>query len=164
PAGVEVCDNERSFTTWKKDFELYRSEEESAYKALLADAEWIAKRQKYHPLLDIRLTLEKSHLDYWGTEDGWQNKKRRRSATIDWRRTFANAVGQRVNWVYKPRNSFDYQQEAAAARAKEEREKKLRDRQELLKERERMEKEAATPDEVKAILAPVMRKLSMPPL
>jgi len=149
--------------SWKKDFELYRSIEKSAYEALLTDAEWINKRERYHPKLDIRLTLEKSHLDFWSTEAGWQNKKQKRCATIDWRRTFANAVDQRMNWVYKPRSADNYQQEAAAARAEAEKERRLRDRQELLKERERMKKEAATPEEVNKFFKEMSEKFSIPP-
>ena len=88
---------------WRTSFETYRAEEQAAYNALRTDAEWLAGRERYHHALDILLTLEKAHRDFWGTEEGWKYKRRSRSNTINWRRTFENAIDMRSNWVYKQR-------------------------------------------------------------
>jgi len=88
---------------WRTSFDTYRAEEQTAYNALRTDADWLASRQRYHHTLDILLTLEKAHLDFWNTEEGWKHKRKSRASTINWQRTFENAIDMRSNWVYKPR-------------------------------------------------------------
>jgi len=89
--------------SWRTSFDTYRAEEQAAYNALRTDADWLATRQRYHHALDIILTLEKAHLDFWNTEEGWKYKRKSRANTINWQRTFENAIDMRSNWVYKPR-------------------------------------------------------------
>jgi hypothetical protein len=87
--------------TWKDDFSIYQAEEQAAYESLINDPVWIADRQKYHPNLDIKLSAEKAHVDYWSTEAAWSHKKKQRSKNCDWRRTYNNALTQRCNQVWK---------------------------------------------------------------
>jgi len=87
--------------TWKTDFSIYQAEEQAAYESLINDPVWIADRQKYHPNLDIKLSAEKAHKDYWSTEAAWSHKKKQRSKNCDWRRTYNNALTQRCNQVWK---------------------------------------------------------------
>jgi hypothetical protein len=87
--------------TWKNDFSIYQAEEQAAYESLINDPVWIADRQKYHPNLDIKLSAEKAHKDYWSTEAAWSHKKKQRSKNCDWRRTYNNALTQRCNQVWK---------------------------------------------------------------
>lgn len=87
--------------TWKDDFNIYQAEEQAAYESLINDPVWIADRQKYHPNLDIKLSAEKAHKDYWSTEAAWSHKKKQRSKSCDWRRTYNNALTQRCNQVWK---------------------------------------------------------------
>jgi len=90
--------------TWRSSFDVYLADETAAYNALRTDEAWIAKRQEYHPGLDILMSLKKSHDDFWGTVAGWENKKAtRKLKVIDWKRTFVNALSQRMNQVWKPR-------------------------------------------------------------
>jgi hypothetical protein len=89
--------------TWRTDFKIYEKGVSDAYDALIADFEWMADRQKYHPGLDIRLTMEKAFNDFWGIEAGWKHKKAERSKTIDWKRTFTNALTMRANQVWLKR-------------------------------------------------------------
>ena len=78
-----------------------------AYNSLTNDQSWIESREKFHPGLDILLSLQKSHEDYWSTEAGWLQKKSKRSVkTINWKSTFTNALTFRSNQVWKQRKQF----------------------------------------------------------
>ena len=87
--------------SWRDDFEVYKSELKEAFEKILADKDFIENRQKYHPNLDIRLSLQKAYEDYWGTEAGWKKKKSSRTKEIDWPATFRKALDQPQNRVYK---------------------------------------------------------------
>lgn len=88
---------------WKTDFETYKKEAFEAGRDMVLDEVWIAERERYHPGLNIKLTLEKAWKDYWTTEAGWKNKKMKRTKTIDWKRTANNALSQKSNQVWKKR-------------------------------------------------------------
>lgn len=93
---------------WRSDFGIYQAECEQAYRQLIADPQWIAKRQKFNPNVDIRLTMEKVFTEYWHTEAGWKRKKASRTATIDWSRTFINSISMPLNKVYNTRATKAY--------------------------------------------------------
>lgn len=86
--------------TWKTDFETYKSELDKVYQELIIDSKFITEQEKYHPGVDISLSLEKSVVNFWGTEAGWKHKKKGRAAGIDWKMTLINAID--LNKVYKP--------------------------------------------------------------
>lgn len=83
--------------------EKYIENELWAYNILVNDKAWIAQQERYNPGLDVKLTLEKAHIQYWATEAGWQNKKSSRSKSIDWQRTFQNAISTSMNKVWLPK-------------------------------------------------------------
>jgi len=85
--------------TWRNDFELYKTELKEAYLKIVTP-EYLKRRNEFHPKLNIKKTLGKSIEDYWLKEIGWKNKKDSRSKTIDWERTFNNAIDNKMNWVY----------------------------------------------------------------
>jgi len=89
--------------TWKNDFEIYKKELKEACSKIITK-EYIEERQKFHPNLDIRKTLEKSYTDYWVKEVGWKNKKAKKTIDIDWKSTFNNALTQKMNQVYKQKD------------------------------------------------------------
>jgi hypothetical protein len=96
--GVET---EKNKSTWRNDYNLYLKECKEAYESFSVNSAWIKEREKYHPGVDISLTLEKSYNDFWATEAGWKNKKQRKTGEIDWKRTFTNAIDQKMNQVRK---------------------------------------------------------------
>lgn len=110
-SGLEI----NSARTWKNDFGVYKEGLRETYNALRSDSQWLEQQRKYHPGVDILLTLEKACVNYWATEAGWKHKKSQRSAEIDWRRTLTNAISQPQNKVYEPRTA------AAASGASERR-------------------------------------------
>lgn len=101
--GISIGINikEEKIKNWKTDFEIYKSELREKYYELLSNKEWIEEKQKYHPNLDIELTLEKSCVEFWATEEGWKHKKKSKSNDIDWKRTLTNALDMKKNHVYK---------------------------------------------------------------
>lgn len=85
---------------WRTDFETYKNELREAYRSVLDDKEFIAQCEKYHPGVDIPLSLEKSCVEYWVTESGWKKKKQSKTMHPDWKKTFINALNLKSNLVY----------------------------------------------------------------
>ena len=103
PLGIgngNIVDNKDKIKTWKTDFETYKIECLDFYNRALKSKEWIAERQKYHPALNIQLSLEKAVKDYWLTEKAWKGKKVLRIESINWKTTFNNALSQKSNQVW----------------------------------------------------------------
>jgi hypothetical protein len=93
----------KDYITWRENFEIYKSEMETAYNELIADDEFIETQDRLHGnIIDIRLSLEKAKTNFWGTEAGWRHKKKSKSKEIDWKLTFVNAID--INKVYKPKD------------------------------------------------------------
>ena len=87
--------------SWRESFDIYLSGLREAYREIIQDKDFIAERERYHPELNIKLTLEKSCKDYWSREVGWKKKKSSRSVDIDWKSTFKNALNLLSNQVRK---------------------------------------------------------------
>lgn len=85
---------------WKEDYNIYKSEELNAYNLLLNDKDFIEERKKYHPNMDVKLSLEKAHVDFWSTEAGWLYKKKSKTSKIDWKSTYRNALAIKSNQVW----------------------------------------------------------------
>lgn len=96
---------EAEVLTWRNDFQTYLQECREAWKRWVNDPQWMEERRKFNPGVDILLTLEKACKEFWATETGWAHKKRQRSKTIDWKRTFEYAISNKNNRVYEQRNS-----------------------------------------------------------
>jgi uncharacterized protein YdaU (DUF1376 family) len=88
---------------WKTSFPEYEKQIGEAYDGLIANAEWLQERKKYHPNLDIRLSMEKAFNDFWGQEAGWIHKKKSKTDVINWDTTFKNALTLKGNQVYEKR-------------------------------------------------------------
>lgn len=85
---------------WKNDFNIYLFQLRETYKELLKDEKWLGTQRKFHPNLDIKLTLEKACVNYWSTKEAWEYKKRKKSKTINWRLTLTNSLDTAGNKVY----------------------------------------------------------------
>jgi hypothetical protein len=89
---------------WRNDFEKYKSDLRSAYTDILNDLDFIAEQERYHPGLDIFLSIEKCCVQYWSMEAGWKKKKASKSNKIDWKATFRNALNIKSNQVWQQKN------------------------------------------------------------
>lgn len=94
----EVLDKPK---TWRNDFDIYKSEMKETYNTLIYDSDFIKQQEKFHPNVDIKLSLEKAITNFWGTEAGWKYKKKQKTQIIDWRATLINAIDKHK--VYKPK-------------------------------------------------------------
>lgn len=101
----------RNATTgdWRTDFDLYKRDLTECYTALIKNPDFIQQQQKFHPGVNITLSLQKARTNFWATEAGWEHKKKSRIKTIDWKTTLTNAIDK--NKVYEKnrtnnKNSF----------------------------------------------------------
>jgi hypothetical protein len=84
--------------------DIYLKDELTAYNELIKNTEWIKEQQKYNPNLNILLSLEKAHTQFWGTEAGWEFTKKKKSKTKNWKRTYENALSLKTNQVWLPKD------------------------------------------------------------
>jgi len=64
-------------------------------------------QQRLNPNVNIKLSIEKGFRNFWGTEAGWQHKKKSRSKEIDWKRTIINSIA--FNKVYYTKQELEKQ-------------------------------------------------------
>jgi len=115
--GMGEKEKEKTEKTWRDSFDIYLEEETTVYNNLIQNQDFIKDRQRYHPNLNIVLSLEKAHRDFWGTVAGWKNKKASRTNKIDWVSTFKKALDQRFNHVYINNNSASLNKQTAMGTA-----------------------------------------------
>ena len=96
-------ENEKN-NTWRENFALYLELVEKAKEDLLKDNKEIAKQEGYYHNVDIKMSIEKSVSNYWGTDEGWKNKKSKRSEP-NMKRTLINAI-EKSRVFYPKQNSF----------------------------------------------------------
>ena len=89
--------------TWRDSFGVYQKELSEKHLELINDPEFISTQERFHPNVDIVLSIEKAIHNYWATEAGWKNKKSKRTKTINWKSTLTKAID--MNKVYKPRDN-----------------------------------------------------------
>jgi hypothetical protein len=93
---------------WKESYSIYKKEARMALMGLKKDKEWINKQIKYNPNADIIKSLEKAFDDYWLTELGWNNKRKKATNNIDWKATISKTI--KFNLVWKPREPKEIKQ------------------------------------------------------
>ena len=119
PPTFPPCGEEDAAKSWRDDFDVYKSELKETFDRIVADEDFIENRQKYHPNVDIRLSLQKAYEDYWNTEAGWKKKKSGRTKEIDWKATFRKALDQPQNRVYKQKDACKPEPERAMSELQE---------------------------------------------
>ncbi|MDR1938255.1 MAG: DUF4373 domain-containing protein [Tannerellaceae bacterium] len=97
--------------TWRDDFEMYLTDLRKAYEVIVNDTAYITERAKYHPNLNIKISLEKACKDFWATEAGWIHKKKSKATEINWKSTLTKALDQKCNHVYLKKGETNGQQE-----------------------------------------------------
>jgi len=86
--------------SWRDDFEMYLTDLRKDYKKIVIDTAYITERAKYHPGLNIKLSLEKACKDFWATEAGWKHKKKSKTNDLNWRSTLTKSLDQKCNQVW----------------------------------------------------------------
>ena len=97
----EDKEGKESNIEWRKNFENYVENLRKEYKKILEDEKWIQKQMELNPNLDVRKSIEKSCVNFWGTKEGWEHKKKKsKSQDINWYSTLANSLSLPNNKVY----------------------------------------------------------------
>jgi uncharacterized protein YdaU (DUF1376 family) len=96
----EVSDSKKTGAEERWGKEKYFESAKISYEQLRNDEKWIIEQKKYHPRLDILLTLEKAYIQFWGTDAGWEYSKKKKSKTKNWKLTFENSLSQKINQVW----------------------------------------------------------------
>lgn len=85
--------------SWRDSFEEYKKIVDETYNYILSEQTLMDELERLNPNLDIKLSLEKSIVNFWGTEAGWKHKKKSKSQDIDMLRTLKSNIDK--NKVYK---------------------------------------------------------------
>jgi hypothetical protein len=91
--------------TWRDDFSIYLSECKLSYNKFMEDSDLLKEQQRLNPGINVRLSIEKGFINFWGTEAGWKFKKSKKSKDIDWKRTIINSID--MNKVYYTRQELE---------------------------------------------------------
>ena len=94
----EVKEKKEIEKNWRNDYETYLSDCKKGYASIINDAEFMERLQKLNPKINILSSLEMGFIAYWGSEEGWKNKKSKKSKTIDWKSTIIKTI--KLNAVY----------------------------------------------------------------
>lgn len=76
---------------WRESFEEYKKLVEEGAAALKADANFRAEVERLQPNIDYDRTIDNCVLKYWGTETGWEKKRKSRTKKIDMKMTLRNS-------------------------------------------------------------------------
>lgn len=85
--------------SWKNDFSIYLKQLQQEYSKMIKDDDFIKQQEIFYPNIDIKNSLKKAYINFWGTEAGWNYKKKKRIKIIDWKSTLTNAIN--LNKVYR---------------------------------------------------------------
>ena len=89
--------------TWRESFDEYKKLVEEGAAALKADANFRAEVERLQPNVDYEKTIEWCVSQYWGTETGWEKKRRSRTRKIDMKATLRQNFDK--NRIYKERRA-----------------------------------------------------------
>lgn len=102
PTNTNNNDNkDKNTNIWRNDFQIYLAECKKGYADFMTDEELLKIQQRLNPGVNIKLSIEKGFVNFWGTEAGWEYKKKKRSKVINWKSTIVNSIS--MNKVYLPK-------------------------------------------------------------
>lgn len=88
---------------WRESFDEYKKLVEEGAAALKADVDFRAEVERLQPNVDYEKTIENCVSKYWGTETGWEKKRRSKTKTINMKLTLMNSFD--MNKIYKERET-----------------------------------------------------------
>ena len=102
--GKEKKRKEKTNTLNTLSFDEWGKYVNNSLKILLADKEWIEKKQKYYPTLDIEMTIENVFESYFVTEGCYKDRKG--NSNCDWKSAMSWQLGPKGgNRVFKSKES-----------------------------------------------------------
>lgn len=88
---------------WRESFDEYMKLVREGAAALKADANFRAEVERLQPNVDYDRTIDWCISQYWGTETGWEKKRRSRTKKIDMKATLRQNFDK--NRIYKDRQA-----------------------------------------------------------
>lgn len=88
---------------WRESFDEYMKLVKEGAAALKADANFRADIERLEPNVDYDKTIDSCVSKYWGTETGWEKKRRSRTKKIDMKATLRQNFDK--NRIYKERQA-----------------------------------------------------------
>ena len=88
---------------WRESFDEYMKLVREGAAALKADANFRADIERIEPNVDYDKTIDSCVSKYWGTETGWEKKRRSRTKKIDMKATLRQNFDK--NRIYKERQA-----------------------------------------------------------
>jgi len=98
PTNTNNNDNKDKNTNWRNDFDIYLSECKKGYEDYWNDVNLLKTQQRLNPGINVKLSIEKGFINFWGTEAGWKFKKSKKAKDINWKSTITNSIS--MNKVY----------------------------------------------------------------
>jgi hypothetical protein len=100
---LEVCeafDSELvgSKPIWAISFDEYCREGRLALNELSNDKQYVKTLQECYPDMDIIRSLKNAWILYWGTEEGWNKKRRAKVKKINWKTTYQKSIKINAVW------------------------------------------------------------------
>lgn len=86
---------------WRESFDEYMKLVDEGAAALKADKKFRAEIERLQPNVDYEKTIENCVAMYWGTETGWEKKRRSKTKKIDMKATLRQNFDK--NRIYKER-------------------------------------------------------------
>lgn len=86
---------------WRESFDEYMKLVNEGAAALKADAKFRAEKERLIPNINYEDTIDNCVTSYWGTETGWEKKRRSRTKKIDMKATLRQNFDK--NRIYKER-------------------------------------------------------------
>lgn len=92
---------------WRESFDVYLKECKEAYRSFWNNPEQLETQQRLNPGINIKRSIEKGFVNFWGTEEGWRYKKKSKSEEINWTLTIVNSIEH--NKVYYTKQELEKQ-------------------------------------------------------
>ena len=104
----QECKEGIRINTWRDSFDVYLTECKKGYELFMNDIELLKTQQRLNPGINVKLSIEKGFINFWGTEAGWKFKKGKKSKEINWQSTIINSIS--MNKVYYTKQELALQQ------------------------------------------------------
>ena len=88
---------------WRESFDEYMKLVNEGAAALKADAKFRAEKERLIPNINYEDTIDNCVTSYWGTETGWNKKRRSKTKTINMKLTLMNSFD--MNKLYKSQHN-----------------------------------------------------------
>lgn len=88
---------------WRESFDEYKKLVEEGAAALKADANFREAKERLIPNINYEGTIDNCVTSYWGTETGWEKKRKSKTKTINMKLTLMNSFD--MNKIYKERQA-----------------------------------------------------------